>query len=205
MTKDSFYQGIKQIELHKFYHGSATKIKGDFLQPREQFNSIQNERVVGAFVTSDIKHAKFFAIWKCLTGGGQTQQDVKKGTKRIFFEKLSDNIKPEFNLYTVYEAPDTKFIHDKGTEYYSPAPIKISEHQICNTVEEIEKLGYEIYVLNEPLKNKPDKQTNNNQAVQSEMHQAIENGAYHRVDIANLIEQQKSKNIFYKLFNWQKD
>ena len=33
----------------------------------------------------------------------------------------------------------------------------------------------------------------------------IENGAYHRVDIANLIRQQKSKSIFHKLFNWQKD
>ena len=55
------------------------------------------------------------------------------------------------------------------------------------------------------LKNKTSKQTSNNSHVQSEMHQAIENGAYHRVDIANLIRQQKSKSIFHKLFNWQKD
>ena len=201
MKKNTFEQAIQQIESRTFYHGSATKIDGDFLEPKEQFNSVQNKRVVGAFVTSDADYAKFFALVKCISGRGQ----CKLHGKKIFFERISDSIKPEFNLYTVVEKPGEKFIHDKGTEYYSPTPIKISKRQTCNTVEEIEKLGYEIYVLNEPLKNKPSKQAGDNSHVQSEMHQAIADGAYHRVDVANLIRQQKSKSIFHKLFNWQKD
>lgn len=201
MQKNTFEQATQQIESRTFYHGSATKIDGDFLEPKEQFNSVQNKRVVGAFVTSDADYAKFFALVKCISGRGQCNLHGKK----IFFERISDSIKPEFNLYTVVENPGEKFIHDKGTEYYSPTPIKISKRQTCNTVEEIEKLGYEIYVLNEPLKNKTSKQASDNSHVQSEMRQAIENGAYHRVDIAHLIRQQKSKSIFHKLFNWQKD
>ena len=201
MKKNTFEQATQQIESRTFYHGSATKIDGDFLKPKEQFNSVQNKRVVGAFVTSDADYAKFFALVKCISGRGQCNLHGKK----IFFERISDNIKPEFNLYTVVENPGEKFIHDKDTEYYSPTPIKISKRQTCNTVEEIEKLGYEIYVLNEPLKNKTSKQASDNSHVQSEMHQAITDGAYHRVDIANLIRQQKSKSIFHKLFNWQKD
>jgi hypothetical protein len=201
MKKDAFDKGAQQIKSRTFYHGSATKIDGEFLEPKEQFNSVQNKRVVGAFVTSDINDAKFFALVKCLSGRGQCNLYGKK----IFFERISDNIKPEFNLYTVYETPDAKFIHDKGTEYYSPTPIKISKRQTCNTVEEIEKFGYEIYVLNEPLKNKTNKHVSNNSHVQSEMRQAIINGAFHRVDVANLIRQQKSKSIFQKWFSWQKD
>ena len=201
MKKNIFEHATQQIESRTFYHGSATKIDGDFLKSKEQFNSVQNKRVVGAFVTSDADYAKYFALVKCISGRGQCNLHGKK----IFFERISDSIKPEFNLYTVVENPGEKFIHDKDTEYYSPTPIKISKRQTCNTVEEIEKLGYEIYVLNEPLKNKTSKQTSDNSHVQSEMHQAIENGAYHRIDIANLIRQQKSKSIFHKLFNWQKD
>lgn len=201
MKKNTFEQATQQIESRTFYHGSATKIDGDFLEPKEQFNSVQNKRVIGAFVTSDADYAKFFALVKCISGRGQCNLHGKK----IFFERISDSIKPEFNLYTVVENPGEKFIHDKGTEYYSPTPIKISKRQTCNTVEEIEKLGYEIYVLNEPLKNKTSKQASDNSRVQSEMRQAIADGAYHRVDIANLIRQQKSKSIFHKLFNWQKD
>lgn len=201
MKKDIFEQGTQNIESRKFYHGSATKIDGDFLEPKEQFNSVQNKRVAGAFVTSDADYAKYFALVKCISGRGQCNLHGKK----IFFERISDSIKPEFNLYTVVEKPDEKFIHDKDTEYYSLTPIKISERQTCNTIEEIEKFGYEIYVLNEPLKNKPNKQANDNSHVRSEMQQAIENGAYHRVDVANLIEQQKSQGLFHKMFNWQKD
>ena len=197
MKKD----GTQQIESRTFYHGSATKIDADFLEPKEQFNSVQNKRVVGAFVTSDADYAKFFALVRCLSGGGQCILYDKK----IFFERISDSIKPEFYLYTVVEKTDEKFIHDKGTEYYSPTPIKISEQKTCKTVEEIEKLGYEIYVLNEPLKNKIDKQTNDNSLVHSELKQAVSNGAYHRIDVADLIKQQKSKSVFHKLFNWQKD
>ena len=136
MKKNTFEQATQQIESRTFYHGSATKIDGDFLEPKEQFNSVQNKRVVGAFVTSDADYAKFFALVKCISGRGQCNLHGKK----IFFERISDSIKPEFNLYTVVENPGEKFIHDKGTEYYSPTPIKISKRQTCNTVEEIEKL-----------------------------------------------------------------
>ena len=189
MKKNTFEHATQQIESRTFYHGSATKIDGDFLEPKEQFNSVQNKRVVGAFVTSDADYAKFFALVKCISGRGQINLDGKK----IFFERISDSIKPEFNLYTVVENPGEKFIHDKGTEYYSPTTIKISKRQVCNTVEEIENFGYEVYVLNEPLKNKPNKQASDNSHVQSEMRQAIINGAYHRVDVAHLIKQQKSQ------------
>ena len=61
MKKNTFEQATQQIESRTFYHGSATKIDGDFLEPKEQFNSVQNKRVVGAFVTSDSDYEKFFA------------------------------------------------------------------------------------------------------------------------------------------------
>ena len=163
MKKNTFEQATQQVESRTFYHGSATKIDGDFLEPKEQFNSVQNKRVVGAFVTSDADYAKFFALVKCISGRGQCNLRGKK----IFFERISDSIKPEFNLYTVVEKTDEKFIHDKGTEYYSLTPIKISERQTCNTIEEIEKFGYEIYVLNEPLKNKPNKQATLNLTIRN--------------------------------------
>ncbi|MBO7333211.1 MAG: hypothetical protein J6U64_06085 [Alphaproteobacteria bacterium] len=190
-----------------FYHGSATKIQGEFLQPKEQFNSAQDRRVLGAFVASDIEHAKFFALWKCLTGNGQTRQetDEKTGAKKIFFERLSNHIKPKFYLYTVHEPPETHFVHDRETEYYSTKPVKISERQICDTVEELNKLGYEIYVLNKPMKSKPCNRAENNVNVRFEMQQAITNGDYQQVDIADLIKKQQSRNVFQKMFGRQKD
>ena len=42
-----------------YYHGSATEIQDDALMPKEQWNSVQNARVKGAFVTSDKNYAKF--------------------------------------------------------------------------------------------------------------------------------------------------
>ena len=92
----------------------------------------------------------------------------------------------------MYETPDNTFIHDRKTEYYSTKPIKIAERRKYNTAQEIEKLGYEIYVLDEPLKNKIDKKSGNNFAVQQEMAERIEQKKFHRVDIAKMIEQQSA-------------
>ena len=206
MNKNVFSSGTKKLTTkRKYYHGSATQIHGDFLQPREQFNSVQNKRVTGAFVTYHAEYAKFFALVKCLSGRGQinTIIDKKTGNKKIFFERLAKNIKPEFYLYTVYEPTDAPFIHDRGTEYYSTEPIKISGRKTYNTFAELRKMGYKIYELNEPLKNKRGTSTNDN--LQSEMRQAISDGKYHRVDIADLIKQQPPRNAFQRLFNKQND
>ena len=53
MTTKNFNQGTQKLKTKNtpYYHGSATKITGGYLKPREQFNSVQNARVVGAFVT----------------------------------------------------------------------------------------------------------------------------------------------------------
>lgn len=196
---DIFNQAAANLMQSKYYHGSNVEIHGDYLQPHEEFNSVQDNVVSGAFVTSDEKHAKFFAINHCIAGRGQTTKDGNK----IYLERLSDNIKTYFYIYTVYETPDNQFTHDKGTEYYSTKPIKISEFEKCDTAKEIEKLGYEIYVLNEPLKTKMNKKSGNNFDVQAEMAAAIKEKKYHRVDIANMIEQQakhKAQTLFDRAF-----
>lgn len=180
-----FHKAKNIIEQHKYYHGSKNKIQDDYIQPKQQFNHEQNAVVTGAFVTSDKDYAKFFALNSCLSRG-HTRLDNHK----IYFEKISDNIKPEFYIYTVYEHPDKPFIHDKGTEYYSSSPIKIAESEKYDTAAEIENLGYTIYVLDEPLKSKPDKESGNNFAAHKEMDKAIKEKRYHQVDIAKLIEQQ---------------
>ena len=113
--KDIFDDATCILEQYKYYHGSNVEIKGDYLKPHEEFNSVQDGVVSGAFVTSDINHAKFFAINHCIAGRGQTKKDGNK----IYLERLSDNIKTYFYIYTVYETPDNQFTHDKGTEYYS--------------------------------------------------------------------------------------
>lgn len=196
---DMFNQSTANLMQSKYYHGSNVEIHDDYLQPHEEFNSVQDNVVSGAFVTSDEKHAKFFAINHCIAGRGQTKKDGNK----IYLERLSDNIKTYFYIYTVYETPDNQFTHDKGTEYYSTKPIKISEFEKCDTAKEIEKLGYEIYVLNEPLKTKMNKKSGNNFDVQAEMAAAIKEKKYHRVDIANMIEQQakhKARTLFDRAF-----
>lgn len=201
---DIFNQATANLMQSKYYHGSNVEIHGDYLQPHEEFNSVQDNVVSGAFVTSDEKHAKFFAINHCIAGRGQTKKDGNK----IYIERLASNIKPDFFVYTVYETPDNKFFHDKGTEYYSTKPIKIAEREKCDTAKEIEKLGYEIYVLNEPLKTKLNKESGNNFAVQQEMDDVIKQKNYHRVDIASMIEQQSKNRIsamLHKLFHQKND
>ena len=54
MKKNIFEHATQQIKSRTFYHGSATKIDGDFLEPKEQFNSVQNKRVIGAYHRVDI-------------------------------------------------------------------------------------------------------------------------------------------------------
>lgn len=198
-NKDNF----ELYNPNKYYHGSHAEISDDYLQPRKNFNSVQDNVVSGAFVTSDEDYAKFFAINHCI-GCGFT----KKEGKKIYLERLLDNIKPEFFVYSVYETPDNPFVHDRGSEYYSPKPIKITECKKYDTAKEIEKLGYEIYVFDEPLKRKVDKESGNNFSVQAAAADAIKQKKYHRVDIASMIKKQNG-NVFQtmlqKLFHQKND
>lgn len=185
---DRFNTAVKNIGRKKYYHGSVRNITDGFLQPRKQFNHVQDGVVSGAFVTTNLDYAKFFPINRCV-GNGQCHLRGKK----IYLEKLRENITPVFYVYTVYETPDNHFVHDKGTEFYSEKPIKIAQRQIFNTAEEIEKLGYEIYVLNEPLKSKIDMESGDNFDAQQEMDNAIKQNRFHRVDVAKLIAEQSMK------------
>lgn len=181
-----------------YYHGSSRRIQGDYLVPHEQWNSIQNARVKGAFVTTDENYAKFFALNGCISGRGQ----VKFENKKIYLERLADKIKPHFYVYTVYETPASRFIHDKGTEYYSETPIKIAKVRTCDTAAELDNLGYEVYILDEPFKSADGetKKRTDNFARQNYMATAIRQGKFHRVDIGKLLQQQK-KNTFKSVTN----
>lgn len=174
-----------------YYHGSATEIKDDALMPKEQWNSVQNARVKGAFVTSDKNYAKFFAIVRCVSGRGQIQLHNKK----IYIERLSKHIKPNFYVYTVYEMPDAPFIHDKGKEYYSECPIKIAKREKYDTAVEIKKLGYEVYVLNTCYDNAKTTQGDNNYDKQNYMNEAIRKGEFHRVNIVDLLKRQATSDL----------
>ncbi len=167
--------------------------KVTYLMPHEQWNSVQNARVMGAFVTTDENYAKFFALNRCISGGGQ----VKLANNKIYLERLADKIKPHFYVYTVYKTPDSVFIHDKGTEYYSETPIKIAKVRKCDTAAELDKLGYEIYVMDEPFNANYGQFENrtDNFARQNYMANAIQQSKFHRVDIGKLLQQQK-KNSF---------
>ena len=187
---------MPQQDRQIFYHGTKTEILGEYVRPNRAFNSVQDKICSGAFATTDLKHAKFFAINSCLSGNGHTQQDGKK----VFLERLSSNIKTRFFVYSLYETEDNPFIHDIGTEYYALKPIKIASFQTFNTAEEIKNLGYEVYVLNEPLKSVSDMKSGNNFDVQAEMADAIEKKMYHRVDVDAIIQQQQSQSAFYRMF-----
>ena len=198
-------QNQDNFELYtpKYYHGSSVDIKDNYLQPRKNFNSVQDNVVSGAFVTSDENYAKFFAINDCISAGHARQEG-----KKIYLERLQNNIKPEFFVYSVYETPDNPFIHDRGTEYYSTKPIKIAERKKYDTAKEIEKLGYEIYVFDEPLKRKVDKESGNNFSVQAQADEIIKQKKYHRVDIARMIKKQHKstfQTIVQKLFHQKND
>ena len=186
-----------QHDGQTFYHGSKAEIRGGYLRPSKAFNSVQDRMCLGAFVTSDLDHAKFFAINSCLSGNGHTKQEGKK----IYLERLSPNIKTLFHVYSVNETKDNPFIHDTGTEYYAQKPIKIVGEQIFDTAAEIKKLGYEVYVLNAPLKSSTNTQAGNNFDVQAEMAAAINNGAFHRIDVDSVIQQQQSRSMFHKIFS----
>lgn len=183
----------EKMEMNKrpYYHGSAAEIKEDVLLPVEQWNSVQNTRVKGAFVTSDKDYAKFFALAKCIAGRGQ----MHKSNNKIYMEKLAKHIKPHFYVYTVYESPEAPFIHDRGKEYYSESPIKISKREKCDTGIEIENLGYEIYVLDESISRAGNKGSDNNYAVQASMDEAIRQGKFHRVNVSELLKQQERADL----------
>ncbi len=190
---DIFKRAKSKVIHKKYYHGSVADITDGYLRPREQFNHVQDGVVTGVFITTNLDYAKFFPINRCI-GNGHCHLNGKK----IFLEKLRPNITPWFYVYSVYETPDNHFVHDRGTEYYSTKPIKIVKREKFNTAQEIEKLGYEIYVLDEPLKSKVDKKSGNNFAMQQEMTDAIKQNKYHRVDIAYMIAQQNKINVIGK-------
>ena len=189
---DIFKRAKSKVTHKKYYHGSVADIKDDYLCPREQFNHVQDGVVTAVFVTTNFDYAKFFPINRCI-GTGHCRLDGKK----IFLEKLRADIKPVFYVYTLYETPDNHFVLDPGseTEFCSTKPIKIAKREKFNTAQEIKKLGYEIYVLDEPLKSKVDKKSGNNFAMQQEMDEAIKQKKFHRVDIAGMIAQQKKQKI----------
>lgn len=190
---------VNTFQQHRqtFYHGSKVEIHGGYLRPNRAFNSVQDRVCLGAFVTSDPYQAEFFAINSCLSGNGHTKQEGKK----IYLERLSPHIKTQFHVYSLDETMDNPFIHDTGTEYYALKPIKIISSQTFNTVEEIKKLGFEIYVLNEPLKSTTNIQAGNNFDVQAEMANAIKKGLFHRIDVNSIIQQQQTQGMFCKIFN----
>ena len=194
----NFFDGndMPQQDRKIFYHGTKTEILGGYLRPNKAFNSVQDKICSGAFATTDLNHAKFFAINSCLSGNGHTQQDGKK----VFLERLSSNIKTRFFVYSLYEMMDNPFIHDSGTEYYALKPVKIASFQTFNIAEEIKNLGYEVYVLNEPLKSISNMSVGNNFDVRAEMADAIEKKLYHRVDVDAVIKQQQSQSLVYRIF-----
>ncbi len=169
-----------------FYHGSSNEIDGNYLKPRPQWNSVQNRRVVGAFVTSDPDYAKRFAIVNSMQYG-----QGHHSNKKFYMEGLQKNIKTKLFLYTVHETPGQPFIHDRGSEYYSEKPIKIDTRETFDIVAEIERMGYEIYVLNKRF---PANVTSPREKQQL-MNVAIANGQYHRVDIAKIIKEQQTKKF----------
>ncbi len=167
-----------------YYHGSATEITDAYLQPARQFNSKQTKSVGGSFVTTDLEYAKFFAINRCINGGGQT---ILSGNK-IYLERLKNSIIPNFYVYTVYEPADKPFIHDRGVEYYSTEPVKIAESTKYDTAKEISELGYEIYVLDEPVSEVGTEKTPEMMKVATDrMKTAIQNGKIHRIDIEDIM------------------
>lgn len=167
-----------------YYHGSATEITDAYLQPARQFNSKQTKSVGGSFVTTDLEYAKFFAINRCINGGGQT---ILSGNK-IYLERLKNSIIPNFYVYTVYEPADKPFIHDRGVEYYSIEPVKIAESTKYDTAKEISELGYEIYVLDEPVSEVGTEKTPEMMKVAADrMKIAIQNGKIHRIYIEDIM------------------
>lgn len=198
MSAKNFNQGAQKLKTKNtpYYHGSATKITGGYLKPREQFNSVQNARVVGAFVTNNLNHARYFAMQKCIGGNGMVVDfDSESGVKRIFFERLRHTITPYFYIYTVYEPAGEHFINDRADEFYSPAPIKIAKREKFDTVKEFIRLGYEVYVLDKPLHDSQHpRNRDNNFEDQRLIREAINAGKYHRVDITKM-PKQKPENL----------
>ena len=154
-----------------YYHGSATEITDAYLQASQQ----QTKYVNGQFVTTDLEYAKIRAIIQCISGG-----QAKISDNKIYLERLQDNIIPSFYIYTVYEPTDKPFIQDGEDEYHSTEPIRIAERTKYNTAKEISTLGFDVFVLDEPI-NEPG-------AKKAEiMNKAIQNGKFHRVDIEDVM------------------
>ncbi|MBR3782380.1 MAG: hypothetical protein IKL14_03270 [Alphaproteobacteria bacterium] len=154
-----------------YYHGSATAITDDYLQAPQQ----QTKYVNGQFVTTDLEYAKIRAIIQCIRGG-----QAKISDNKIYLERLQDNIIPSFYIYTVYEPTDKPFIQDDEDEYHSTEPIRIAERTKYNTAKEISTLGFDVFVLDEPINEVGVKKA-------EIMNEAIQNGKIHRIDIEDIM------------------
>lgn len=154
-----------------YYQGSATEITDDYLQAPQQ----QTKSMNGQFVTTDLEYAKIRAIIQCIRGGRAIFSDNK-----IYLERLRNNIVPNFYIYTVYEPTDKPFIQDGEDEYRLTEQVKIAERTKYNTAKEISALGFEVFVLDEPI--------NEVGAKKAEiMNKAIQNGKIHRIDIEDIM------------------
>ncbi len=154
-----------------YYHGSATEITDAYLQAPQQ----QTKYVNRQFVTTDLEYAKIRAIIQCICGGRAKISDSK-----IYLERLQDNIIPSFYIYTVYEPTDKPFIQDDEDEYHSTEPIRIAERTKYNTAKEISTLGFDVFVLDEPINEVGSKKA-------EIMNKAIQNGKIHRIDIEDIM------------------
>jgi len=124
----------------------------------------------------------------------------KKG-KNYIWNGYPPHIKTRFHVYSLSQTSDNPFIHDTGTEYYALKPIKIVGDQIFDTAEEIKRLGYEVYVLDKPLKSVANIQAGNNFDVQAEMEHTIRAGGFHRIDVDSVIRQQQSQGMLHRILS----
>ena len=184
MKSKNFENGIETVhkKLKPYYHGSATELTGNSLHPRRQYTHKMDARVNAVFVTPDIEYAKLFAMRKCISGNGKIRiiYNEKTDKKKMYFEKLSDNITPYFYIYSVLESAESPFIHDSGSEYYSLTHVKIINKQKHSLVKELLKSKCEIYVMDEPLNDGPI-------------------GKHHRIDIKDIISHQSGNGIINTL------
>lgn len=131
-------------ELPKiFYHGSTTPLKaGDFLRPRETFNSDLNQKVSAVFATPDFNYAKKFAISSLLSGNGLTWFDNNK----MIFQKIKKNVLPKF---FVFEIDGGGFQLDARNEYYFNGKKEIWAVHEFDSLREIENMKLDIYEFDE--------------------------------------------------------
>ncbi len=176
MKTNAFISGIQQLK--PFYHGSNVDVD-NILLPQQKQNHANNKLINVIFVSPDINYAKMFAIRKCLGGDGASRVSFRNtgtGKNKLFLEKISDTICPNFYIYTVYQTPDNKFIKDANDEFYSEKPLIISNKEKYNLIQELNNLNCDVYVFDTKI------------TTAKSINNAIEAKQYHRVIIADVIQ-----------------